>query len=124
MSETKFPSRVLCLACSQEFVIDETVYCCPGCGDTGIPADISVKPDFNITWHELRVLVMWAEFWASAKDDGKNNMRKVVYGIADRLHAQHMDGPSLTFSQELAELRSEYGTVEQNVIKEDNAPSS
>lgn len=117
----------LCLACSQIMALndDEPIYACPNCGDTGIPADYSVRPDFKITWHELRCLVMWAEFWASAKDDdGHKTMRKVVYGIADRLHSQHMDGPSLTFSQELADLRSEFGAVKQNVIKEDGiAPS-
>ena len=131
-------SQWLCLACSQvmEPKDDETVYACPKCGDEGIPADYSERPEFKITWHELRCLVMWAEFWASRSDTaaeeakksgdedrirvaGSGNMRKIVYGIADRLHAQHMDGPPLTFSQELAEARSEYGKIEQNVIKED-----
>lgn len=126
--------RMLCLACSQEFDVDETVYCCPGCGDTGIPADISERPEFRITWHELRCLVMWAEFWASKSDEsaeearkrgdlgaGSGNMRKIVYGIADRLHMQHMDGPPITFSQELSDLRADprVSGVEQNVIKED-----
>ena len=112
--------KCLCLACSQEFDVDETVYACPGCGDTGIPADLSERPDFKITWHELRCLVMWAEFWASRNAETSPNMLKIVYGIAGRLHAQHMDGPALTFSQELAELRSDPRVVgvEQNVIKE------
>ncbi|MBU6232568.1 hypothetical protein KGP36_08135 [Patescibacteria group bacterium] len=128
----------LCLACSQvmELSDEEPVYACPHCGDEGIPAEWSVRPEFKITWHELRCLIMWAEFWASQADQraedaqksgdperiamaGRGNMRKIVYGIADRLHAQHMDGPPLTFSQELADVRAEYGAVEQNVIKED-----
>lgn len=115
--------RVLCLSCSKEFEVDETVYACPGCGDIGIPADLSVRPEFKITWHELRCIVMWAELWASTKDDDEHKkMRRIVYGIADRLHLQHMDGPPLTFSQELADLRADprISGLEQNVIKEDD----
>jgi len=130
----------LCLSCSQISTVKEgeTFYGCPSCGDQhGIPADYSVRPEFRITWHELRCLVMWAEFYASKCDAeaeeaktsgdtlriamaGQGNMRKIVYGIADRLQAQHMDGPALTFSQELAELRADprISGVEQNVIKE------
>jgi hypothetical protein len=79
-----------------------------------------VRPEFKITWHELRVIVMWAEFWASKHAETTPSMLKAVYGIADRLHAQHLDGPALTFSQELAELRADprVGSVEQNVIPE------
>lgn len=63
---------------------------------------------------------MWAEFWASAKDDDAHrDMRKVVYGIAGALQLQIPDGTPLTFSNELADLRSEYGRVEQNVIREE-----
>lgn len=112
--------RYLCLACSQEYEIGiNPIYRCPACKDDGIPADFSVRPEFKITWEELRCIVMWAERWASQNsDEDKGKMQRVVYGIADRLHVQHMDGPSLTFSQELADLRSIYGPVEQNVIKE------
>lgn len=113
----------LCLACSEVSALDddEPRNGCPKCGDQeGIPANFDERPEFKITWHELRCLVIWAEFWASSKDDDEHKkMRKVVYGIADRLHQQHMDGPPLTFSQELADLRSKHGTVEQNVIRED-----
>lgn len=111
--------RALCLACSTEFDVDDSVFACPGCGDEGVPADPTVRPEFKITWHELRCLVMWAEFWASSQNEvDKGKMQKVVYGIADRLQIQHMDGPPITFSQELAGLRAEYGNVEQNVIVE------
>ena len=118
----KIPTNLLCLACGGEFKVpeDEHVSCCPGCGDVGIPADLDERPEFKITWHELRCLVMWAERWASSSDDSKR-MQRIVYGIADRLHMQHMDGPSLTFAQELAGLRSDpqFGEVSQNVIRED-----
>lgn len=118
MSEMR---KALCLACSQESDVDDSTFCCPKCGDPGIPADPTVRPEFKVTWHELRCLVMWAEFWASnhsGEDAGK--MQRIVYGIADRLHMQHMDGPPITFSQELSDLRAHAGVsnVEQNVIKE------
>ena len=119
---TELARKALCLACGQEFDMDDTVYVCPGCGDDGIPADPTIRPEFKITWHELRCLVMWAEFWASSqneKDSGK--MKRIVYGIADRLHMQHMDGPPITFSQELADVRNLYGEVE--VFKSDGTPS-
>jgi hypothetical protein len=74
----------------------------------------------KITTLELRVLVMWAEFWASAKDDEDHKgMRKVLYGIADALQVQIPGGIGLTFSSELADLRTEYKDIEQNVIRED-----
>ena len=114
----------LCLACNQVMEIDSetAAYGCPQCGDDGIPADYDVRPEFCVTWHELRCLVMWAEFYASGfseKDGGR--MQRIVYGIADRLHVQHMDGPPLTFSQELADLRALPGVTEltQNVIREE-----
>ena len=119
---TKIPTHLLCLACGGEFNIapDEQVYSCPGCGDEGIPADLDERPEFKITWHELRCLVMWAERWASSCDESKR-MQRIVYGIADRLHLQHMDGPSLTFAQQLADLRADpsIGEISQNVIRED-----
>lgn len=114
-------NRVLCLSCSEEFEVDDSVIACPGCGDEGIPADIMVRPSFRITWHELRCLVMWAEFYASGQSEkDKGKMQRIVYGIADRLHMQHMDGPPITFSQELAELRAHPGVtgLKQNVIVE------
>ena len=116
--------KALCLACGGEFDVDETVYACPSCGDEGIPADPSVRPEFKITWHELRCLVMWAEFWATSQDDDAHKtMRKVVYGIADRLHIQHMDGPPLTFSQEIADLRTMPGIANIEITKSDGSPS-
>ena len=122
---TKIPTHVLCLACGGEFNFspDERVSCCPGCGDEGIPADLDERPEFKITWHELRCLVMWAERWASSSDESKR-MQRIVYGIADRLHLQHMDGPSLTFAQQLADLRADpsVGAISQNVIREDYEP--
>lgn len=111
----------LCLKCRAVTPPNPDLSACPNCGDNqGIPADLSHTVNISITVHELRVLVMWAEFWASAKDDDEHkSMRKVLYGIASALQLQIPDGTSLTFSGELADLRSEFGKVEHNVIIED-----
>ncbi|MDE2098953.1 MAG: hypothetical protein KGL39_16995 [Patescibacteria group bacterium] len=126
----------LCLACSQEFPDDDPRISdsshknyggCPGCGHNGIPADTSTRLSISITWHELRVLCIWAERWASMSEtqaeksgDRPLIMLKVVYGIADRIQAQHLEQETgLTFRSELAELSAAGLRYEQNVIKEE-----
>jgi DNA-directed RNA polymerase subunit RPC12/RpoP len=118
----------LCLACSKEIDpkdprISDTSHPfhggCPECGHRGIPADLTEKVSVSITWHELRVLTIWAERWASHCKDTPN-MLPTVYGIADRLQMQHMDKPGLTFLSELSDLRGTgFGNIEQNVIREE-----
>lgn len=121
----------LCLSCSAEINpedprIEDKSHPnhggCPECGAKGIPADLEKDTvTVKITWHELRVLTIWAERWAST-DQAKSattDMLKTVYGIADRLQAQHMERPGLTFRSELAELSASGISFEQNVIRED-----
>ena len=111
----------LCLECGKEVEPDEKLMCCPGCGSTGVPVDLKKELTVRTTWHELRILVMWAERWASSAEEKKESekMLKVVYRIADRIQAQHLDQESgLTFASELSGLRAEFGEVEQNVIRE------
>ncbi len=93
---------------------------CPECGETGIPADLDDSVNIKITWHELRVIVMWAERWASANVDKPENksMLETVYGIADRVQFQHIDKPGLTFRSELTALSEAGYKITQNVIKE------
>lgn len=111
----------LCLKCRGVTPPADDLTGCSHCGDSkGIPADLARTVTVRITEHELRVLIMWAEFWASAKDDDDHRtMRRVVYGIAGALQAQIPSGAALTFANELADLRAEYGAVEQNVVRED-----
>jgi len=110
----------LCLRCGTVTTPDPSLKACPSCGAHGVPADVADRVAVNITWHELRVLVIWAERWASSVEgDAGADMRRIVYGIADRLQQQHFDKAGLTFASELAALRSDVGHVEQNVIKED-----
>lgn len=80
----------LCLACSQEFdpkdprILDKNHPNhggCPGCGYAGIPADLSQMLSVNITWHELRCLVIWAERWANEAGEEKETMLR-IFSIA------------------------------------------
>lgn len=122
----------LCLNCGKETQPDENLMDCPHCHSTGIPVDTDKLLNVKTTWQELRVLVMWAERYASnviehAKTQGRDlkegeTMLRVVYRIADRIQQQHMEQEcGLTFASELAELRAcpqVTGEVEQNVITE------
>lgn len=119
----------LCLACSKEIdpedprISDKMHHNhggCPECGHRGIPADTAASVTVKITWHELRVLCIWAERWASQCESAESpNMLGTVYGIADRIQAQHLDQKTgLTFRSDLAELSGAGIRFEQNVIGE------
>lgn len=111
--------RVVVLPNDEQHLRNHPLAACPACGDErGIPADTNDRVAISITWHELRVLVMWAEFWAtSSDDDAHRSMRKVVYGISDALQLQHLDKPALTFAGEIADLKEEFGEKNVQVIR-------
>lgn len=115
---------LLCLECGKETVPDEKLMDCPHCHSLGIPVDTDKMLIVRTSWHELRILTMWAEFWASSQKDKAESEKllRIVYRIADRIQQQHMDQEcGLTFASELAELRASpqvIGEVEQNVIRE------
>lgn len=110
----------LCLRCRAEVEPSDNLSACPACGARGVPADTADRVTVTVTWHELRVLIIWAERWASDHAASDPDMRKVVYGIADALQLQHLDKHALTFAGELSSLRGDLGLkVEQNVIPED-----
>jgi hypothetical protein len=94
----------LCLVCGCETAPRDDLDACPTCGDTGTPADTATRVCVSLTWHELRILVIWAERFAAGAGDAR--MAKVLYGIADRLQLQHLDAPALTLQGEISELAS------------------
>ena len=114
----------LCLQCGKATEPDDDLHACPNCGSTNPPVDLQKELSVKITWQELRVIVMWAERWASSCQDKEmsESMLKTVYRIADRIQQQHLDQETgLTFASELAELRASdliSGEVQQNVIRE------
>lgn len=110
------PRRLLCLACSVTSDVDlddPALTGCPACGAQGTPADVERDTvSVDITWHELRVITIWAERWASAMPDvDRPGAQRVLAGITDRLHAQHLDKLPLTLTGELSELRSQFDSV-------------
>src|SRR5256885_5579944 len=101
----------LCLNCGKVTEPNDNLKCCPNCQSVGSPVDLAKELTIRTSWHELRILIMWAERWASnAKDKtDSENMLRVVYRIADRIQQQHLDQAcGLTFGSEFAELRSEF----------------
>lgn len=126
----------LCLNCNKQIdpnderITDEThpyYGRCPECGHRGIPADLGQAVSIKITWHELRVICMWAERWAGQVQDVemRASMLRTIYGISDRIQLQHMDQKTgLTFRSELAELSAMGLKYEQNVIPEDPPAST
>ena len=114
------PDIIRCLACASEFDLEKlsNVSACPACGSKGIPIRPADVIQVRVTWHELHVLVVWAERWASRHQDPE--MIKAVRTIAAFLGAQHPDKPALTFMGEIEELREKFGSsnVQQNVVPE------
>lgn len=91
---------------------------CPGCGSSGVPCAPGQDYDLRVNWHELRILIIWAENWARQIADKcreDNDPRRVVAAIARRLQAQKPDEIPLTLFGEIQNLRKEFGTVETNV---------
>lgn len=105
----------LCLACSKESSPAAPLKCCPNCGDTGVPADTEKKVTVSLTLHELRILVIWAEFYAGKILKEAPVAQRIIYGIADRLVPQlPADAGPLTFMAEISELRGAGYQLETN----------
>jgi hypothetical protein len=110
-----------CVVCGGRYTEEQILgaSACPGCASTGVPCDPKQDLDVRINWHELRILVMWAENWArqsatSGTDPGFDG-RAVVAGIARRLQGQQPDMIPLTLFGEIQDLRKEFGEVTTNV---------
>ena len=111
---TMAKAELLCLVCGGRFPLSDTYRVCPRCGDDGIPAASEDEVTIQITWHELRCLVMWAEQYAAAvnKKDIKTGQQTllltVVYSNAGRIHDQHLHKKPLTLAREIAELKGTF----------------
>jgi len=58
--------------------------------------------------------MIWAERWGAAakNEQQQDQMRRVVYGIADRLELQNPASGPLTLAGEISELKSAYPGAE------------
>lgn len=108
----------LCLNCNEE-TEPGTHQVCPHCGSTHVPADLDDKVTITLTRHELRVLTIWAERWAmdcAERTPEHETMRRVVYGITDRLEMQLLGNPTpLTIVGEINQLRDRHPNLWTNV---------
>lgn len=96
---------IRCTDCASEFAEDELVGVsgCPTCGATGVPCAISEDVNVAINWHELRILGIWASWWAEAKFKDQSGHR-TLRSIIARIEAQHPEKPALSFGGELKQI--------------------
>jgi hypothetical protein len=115
-----------CVDCGARFTQEEIKgWGCPKCGSRGVPCGCDKDTSVEINWHELRILVIWAEQWArKASGDSSKTMPDTVHAIARRLQSQHPDFGHLTLSGEIASLPAdlakagiEIGSVETSIPK-------
>lgn len=115
---------VRCSLCGKEFSDEELMNAikCPSCGTKQLPCSISDDVEIKINWHELRVLMIWAENWARHCDNGDNppeeKMLLSIFTIAERLQKQFPDKTKLTLFSEIRELRKDYNI--ETDIDDDN----
>ncbi len=111
-----------CMACSVKYSVltGSPTHKCPRCGASP-EYFLRAKDDvvIEVNWHELRILGMWAERWALEQGEDSQEMQRVVSMICGRIHAQYPEWIGLTFSNEIAELRQEFGEVEVTGFNED-----
>jgi predicted nucleic acid-binding Zn-ribbon protein len=106
---------IRCVLCGKEFTDDEIIEGtskCPNCGTKSLPCLIADDVNIKINWHELRILVIWAENWARHCDNGENppeeKMLLSIMTIAQRLQKQFPDKVKLTLFGEIRDLRKDF----------------
>jgi hypothetical protein len=92
-----------CTDCGHRVVSFDGLTPCPKCGTTNIPCHDDNQVTVSINWHELHILVVWAENWQRLQ-----NLGRTVYGIAARIADQHPEHNALTFAGEIAEISKHY----------------
>lgn len=95
-----------CTECGERIASFEGLSSCPFCGTRGVPCEDKDQVLVSANWHELRILVIWAENWSREHDLGKT-----VASIARRLEDQHPDRAlqlPLTFAGELRQIADRY----------------
>lgn len=87
-----------------------TKYICPKCGDKG--TSLNPKEDVNIkvNWHELRILTLWAEWWANEIEKECPKSALAIACIARRIQKQYPDKTPLTLAGEIEDLKKD-GTL-------------
>lgn len=100
-----------CTDCYSEFTHEqlEGYNCCPQCKTKSLPMYINQDVIININWHELRILTMWASWWAEEKLKSEPGYQ-TIKSIIKRLRVQGKpEWPGLTFAEEIEDIRNETG---------------
>jgi hypothetical protein len=110
-----------CVLCGRRFVEEEIAdaSCCPACQYKGTPCATDRDLRVEINWHELRILGIWAENYASqiAKtDQNSNQFVQTIHAITRRIEAQYPEYIPLTLSGELGLVAKDYGKIETQGI--------
>jgi hypothetical protein len=101
-----------CTTCGHRVESFTGLDACPACGTRGLPCTDSDQVMVSVNWHELRVLVIWAENYAGKQVDQQGKqLAKVVLSIARRIEDQHPDRAlalPLSLAGELRQLMDEH----------------
>jgi len=100
--------KIRCTKCYEEFTEEEVekANCCPKCGTTGVPHPISQDVTIKISWHELRILCIWASAWMNHAEDFNQDTKETFSAIVGRLmKSRPANAPALTLEEEFRELQ-------------------
>ena len=106
------PGTIRCTRCAAEFDVAQmrNRSSCPACGTSSVPCATKDDVDVRMNWHELRILVQWAEQWERRCG---LNAAGTVAAIARRLARHRPPGaPPLRFAEEFAEFQDRYPSAE------------
>lgn len=104
-----------CTQCGHRVTSFEGLSGCPDCGTTSMPCNDANQVTVQVNWHELRVLVIWAENYARFIEDQTPGCEQTVVSIARRLENQHPDRAldcPLTLAGELRQIADQYPGTE------------
>lgn len=104
---------VRCTRCAAEFTDSEIqdAMACPSCGSKGVPCSIAQDVDVRMNWHELRILVVWAEHYEETLTDLDSH--GVVEAIATRLMKYRpAAAPPLRLLDEISDIQDIFPTAE------------
>lgn len=112
MTEQSVDAYILCVHCRATFTDAEIQgkNCCPRCGNKGVPADMRSRATVTLTYHEWRILFIWADNWGRQCGREDANFSSPISGIIKDVHRQAPELPGLTLGAEVQELANTLGT--------------
>ena len=80
-----------CIECGYIVNSFDGLSSCPMCNSTSIPCSWKDQVNISINWHELRIIIMWAENWWNKTK--KEEQMNPVFGVAERIRKQYPERP-------------------------------